>query len=231
MRKHKSNTTMRLIKTAVEALPLPASGQAVYWDEDLTGFGIRISDRGTRTYFVQGRLPDGRQVKVKVGRHSAAFSAEKARAKAKAMLGAMAAGTDPAAERRAARKAETERRSAPTMADLCARYLAEHAPGRLPGDATQACVLLASKMVGRWPSGAPLVKSPDADDLKLADFNDFLFVRSGDADGRAAHASSTRRVASSSATGRTSTDPIRAPGICASAVFWMSGNRFTCCHQ
>jgi integrase len=127
MRKHKSITTRRLIKATVEALPLPASGQAVYWDEDLTGFGIRISDRGTRTYFVQGRLPDGRQVKIKVGRHSAAFSAEKARAKAKAMLGAMAAGTDPAAERRAARKAEADRRAAPTMADLCARYLKEHA--------------------------------------------------------------------------------------------------------
>lgn len=63
------------------------------------------------------------------------------------------------------------------------RYLAEHAPGKLAGDATQACVRLASKMVGRWPSGAPLVKSPNADDPTLADDNDFLFVRSGDADG------------------------------------------------
>jgi Dyp-type peroxidase family len=32
---------------------------------------------------------------------------------------------------------------------------------------------LASKMVGRWPSGAPLTLAPDADDPNLADANDF----------------------------------------------------------
>jgi Dyp-type peroxidase family len=33
--------------------------------------------------------------------------------------------------------------------------------------------LLAAKMVGRWPSGAPLVLAPGQDDLSLADSNDF----------------------------------------------------------
>ena len=32
---------------------------------------------------------------------------------------------------------------------------------------------LAAKLVGRWPSGAPLVKAPDRDDPALADDNDF----------------------------------------------------------
>jgi integrase len=125
----KSTTARRLSKTTVEALVAPVSGQAVIWDAELTGFGVRVSDRGTKTYFIQGRLPDGRQVKVKIGRHGV-ITAEHARARAKAMLGAMAAGTDPAADRRAARKAETERRAAPTMGDLCARYLKEHAERR-----------------------------------------------------------------------------------------------------
>ena len=62
-------------------------------------------------------------------------------------------------------------------------YLAENAPGIIAGDTTQACIALASKMVGRWPSGAPLVNSPDADNPQLADDNDFMYVRSGDADG------------------------------------------------
>lgn len=62
-------------------------------------------------------------------------------------------------------------------------YLAKTAPGKFSGDATQACVALASKMVGRWPSGAPLVKAPDADNPQLSDDNDFMYVRSGDADG------------------------------------------------
>jgi len=34
---------------------------------------------------------------------------------------------------------------------------------------------LAAKMVGRWPSGAPLTLAPDADDHRLADANDFAY--------------------------------------------------------
>ena len=37
----------------------------------------------------------------------------------------------------------------------------------------EARLRLASKMVGRWPSGAPLALAPDADDPSLADANDF----------------------------------------------------------
>jgi Dyp-type peroxidase family len=39
---------------------------------------------------------------------------------------------------------------------------------------------LAAKMVGRWPSGAPLVKSPDRDNPQLMDDDAFLFHGSGD---------------------------------------------------
>jgi Dyp-type peroxidase family len=42
------------------------------------------------------------------------------------------------------------------------------------GDAT-ARLKLAAKMVGRWPSGAPLVLAPDADDPSLAEANDFAY--------------------------------------------------------
>ena len=34
---------------------------------------------------------------------------------------------------------------------------------------------LAAKMVGRWPSGAPLALAPDADDPSLAEANDFAY--------------------------------------------------------
>ena len=44
-------------------------------------------------------------------------------------------------------------------------------------------VWLASKCVGRWPSGAPLVLAPDADDPALGDRDDFFYA--GDADGLA----------------------------------------------
>ena len=61
--------------------------------------------------------------------------------------------------------------------------LAEKAPAVFPGDRVQSAVALASKMVGRWPSGAPLVKSPAADNPALLDDNDFMYFGSGDPDG------------------------------------------------
>jgi Dyp-type peroxidase family len=42
------------------------------------------------------------------------------------------------------------------------------------GDANEA-VRLAAKCVGRWPSGAPLVRAPDRDDPTLSKANDFLY--------------------------------------------------------
>lgn len=39
----------------------------------------------------------------------------------------------------------------------------------------EARLKLASKIVGRWPSGAPLVESPTADNPELSDKNDFLY--------------------------------------------------------
>jgi Dyp-type peroxidase family len=39
----------------------------------------------------------------------------------------------------------------------------------------EARLRLAAKMVGRWPSGAPLTLAPDADDPALAEANDFAY--------------------------------------------------------
>ena len=89
----------RLTKTVVEAIEPPVTGHIIVWDAprvgERRGFGIRINSGGARTYFAQGRLPGGREVKPTIGRHGAPWTTEQARAKAKALLGAMAAGTDP----------------------------------------------------------------------------------------------------------------------------------------
>ncbi|GAC1401956.1 MAG: peroxidase [Ktedonobacteraceae bacterium] len=42
---------------------------------------------------------------------------------------------------------------------------------------SSARIKLASQMVGRWPSGAPLVQTPDQDDSQLADANDFVYYQ------------------------------------------------------
>ncbi|SDK85764.1 Dyp-type peroxidase family [Catalinimonas alkaloidigena] len=54
------------------------------------------------------------------------------------------------------------------------QYLKAHSqePGATP---EAAAIGLGAKMVGRWPSGAPLTKTPDQDDPALAQDNDFLY--------------------------------------------------------
>jgi Dyp-type peroxidase family len=48
------------------------------------------------------------------------------------------------------------------------------------GSDTRARERLAAKLVGRWPSGAPLVKAPDVDDARFANENDFGFASDRD---------------------------------------------------
>ena len=60
------------------------------------------------------------------------------------------------------------------------KFMDESTKGADGAAVPDAQVTLASKMVGRWPSGAPLVKTPQADNPALCDDNDFLFHRAGD---------------------------------------------------
>lgn len=48
-----------------------------------------------------------------------------------------------------------------------------HNGGRSAGSAEQAREALAARIVGRWPSGAPLTLAPEGDDPRLARENDF----------------------------------------------------------
>ena len=122
----RSTGLVRLTKTQVEGLPLPEAGHRVYWDDRLIGFGVRVSARGRRSYFVQSRLPSGRQINLTLGAHGQ-MTCEQARDLATQMLAKARAGIDPAGERRSARRAECDRRTAPSVMELAQRYLAEHA--------------------------------------------------------------------------------------------------------
>ena len=57
------------------------------------------------------------------------------------------------------------------------RYAAQATQRPDGSDDPGARTALAAKMVGRWPSGAPLVETPDRDDPRLGDHNDFGYYR------------------------------------------------------
>jgi integrase len=121
-----TSAKIKLTKRVVDALMPPMRGETVVWDPEVKGYGLRISSTGRRTYFIHKRTKAGRQIKAKLGVHGD-ITAEEARQAAIRELGRIAGGIDPADERRRARAAAAKLRRTLTIAQLCEKYLAEHA--------------------------------------------------------------------------------------------------------
>ena len=101
-------------KRTVDALP--ADGKdALYWDRNLPGFGIRVYASGRKAYIVQCRGPSGSR-RVTIGRHGA-VAPDHARKKAAVIIDRIKCGEDPV---------PAPPRPEPTVADLAERYLAGH---------------------------------------------------------------------------------------------------------
>ena len=98
---------------------LAVERDTVFWDRELTGFGVRAYASGGKVYVAQARGPDGPK-RVTVGRHGV-IGAEQARRRAALIIARIKAGEEPVPEPMAAKLA-----NGPKVADLAARYMAEH---------------------------------------------------------------------------------------------------------
>ena len=108
----------KLTKRVVEGIA-PSDRDVIVWDTELRGFGCKVTPNGRRSYLLYYRTADGQQRKPALGTHGA-ITCEQAREIARAMLAEVARGGDPKTE-------EQARRSAPSVAELADRFLAEHA--------------------------------------------------------------------------------------------------------
>lgn len=102
---------------------VPGANDSFLWDSELRGFGLKITPAGGKVYVVQYRT-GGRgspTKRVTIGRHGSPWTPDQARRKAKAILGEVAAGRDPAGERRAARQAQKAARK--TVRDVATEWL------------------------------------------------------------------------------------------------------------
>ena len=107
-----------------DELEAPAKGNRVYRDDDVTGFGLRVTAAGARS-FVLDYSVKGRERRYTIGRHPD-YSVTAARDVASKLKRKIRdEGYDPLAEIQAAREA-------PNMADLAARYIEEHLPEKRP---------------------------------------------------------------------------------------------------
>jgi hypothetical protein len=114
-------TTRRITKRTVDALQ-PNSSEFTVWDETVTGFGVRVRPTGTKSYVVIYRAGAGRGAPMR--RYTIAavgkIAPERARTRAKIILGEVAHGHDPANQK-------TAERGTPTVAELADRFMAGHA--------------------------------------------------------------------------------------------------------
>lgn len=112
---------MKLTKVRVDAIKA-AKSEKLVWDSELRGFGMRVSPKGRKTFFVQYRS-GGRTRRAKIG-VMGQVTPDQARLKARELLGDVATGNDPAEVRR-------KRRLTPTVSQICDQFLEEHVSARL----------------------------------------------------------------------------------------------------
>lgn len=113
-------TAQRITKRTVDALQ--SNGREfTAWDDTVSGFGVRVRPTGAKSYVIVYRAGAGRGAPVR--RYTIAavgkITPERARARAKVILGAVAHGHDPANQK-------TAERGTPTLAELADRFMAEH---------------------------------------------------------------------------------------------------------
>lgn len=96
---------MRVNKSNIESLPIPKSvkngqsAQKKYYDDNLKGFGVRVTSGGTKAFFVE-KLINKKLNRITIGRYPE-ISPDLARKKATELLGQIAMGKDLIAEKRA----------------------------------------------------------------------------------------------------------------------------------
>jgi integrase len=109
----------KITKRLVDRLGTDPTGKDVFhWDAGdgaLKGFGIRVKPSGAASFLIQYRNNEGRTRRMVIGRVGT-LTPNEARALARTKLTEVAIGSDPSAQRRAAR-------TATNVAELCDLYL------------------------------------------------------------------------------------------------------------
>ena len=114
----------RLTDQTIRKLATPVTGNVIHFDSQVGGLGVRITAAGARSFVLCYRNKSGRQRRLTIGTFGE-WTIGAARAEAKEFKRQIDQGDDPLGERIA-------HRDAPSMAELCKRFLTEHVERKRP---------------------------------------------------------------------------------------------------
>ena len=125
-----------LTDASIKRLPTPKKGNRITYDDDVKGFGCRVTAAGARSFVLNYVTRGGRERRYTIGGYPD-WQTTVARAKARDLRRLVDDGGDPLAD------IEHER-AAPTVSDLIARFDAEHLPRLRPSSQEDYRRMLAS---------------------------------------------------------------------------------------
>lgn len=102
----------------------PKRSEIIYYDSFVPGFGIRVTAAGARSFVLTYRTRGGRERRCTIGQFPV-WQTRAAREEAKRLKLQIDQGRDPLAELQADREA-------PTVADLCNRFVEDELPRKAP---------------------------------------------------------------------------------------------------
>ena len=145
-------TTATISKRTVEALVVERD--TVYWDSELSGFGVRAYPSGSKYYVVQTRANGKAAKRVTVGRHGI-VTAEEARRRAALIIARIKAGEEPlAVDHRRVTELHHLMRGTPSMANRTVEALSRiwnwaEDRGELPEASNPCRVVVKNRERGR----------------------------------------------------------------------------------
>jgi integrase len=152
------NPVKKITDAVVKELPIPETGNKIYYDagdKAVKGFGVRVTTGGSRAFVLNYHTRGGRERRFTIGAYPD-WKVAAAREEAAALKRRIDQGQDPLAELEAGRDAKT-------VADLAARFLAEHSERKNRASTTVAY----RGIIDRWI--LPKLKHLKAAEVTFAD--------------------------------------------------------------
>ncbi|HYX68758.1 MAG TPA: Arm DNA-binding domain-containing protein, partial [Terriglobales bacterium] len=110
--------SVHISQTTVKKLRPPSNGNRIYYDDEIDGFGARVTEGGAVSFILNYYI-HGRERRYTIGRWPE-WSADAARAEAVELRAAIRKGADPLQQKALSR-------SEPQVSDLAAEYIEKHA--------------------------------------------------------------------------------------------------------